>query len=133
MDYRRSSHSKNCLIIHVIFVVKYRKSILTIFGDEVKQLIRDISKEADLNILEIEVDKDHIHVLIKYPPRLSVSSIVKQLKQLTTHRVWRTKGNRDILRKCFWKENTFWSDGYFVASIGNASYQTIQEYIKNQG
>jgi putative transposase len=81
----------------------------------------------------METDHDHIHLLVSYPPRHSLLQIVRLLKQITTYRLWRIGGIQNYLRKCFWKERTFWSDGYFVCSIGNANPATIQNYIRNQG
>ena len=80
----------------------------------------------------METDKDHIHLLIDYAPKVSVLQIVRRLKQETTFELW--KVHESYLKKHFWKERTFWSDGYFAYSIGEGtSYDTIQEYIKNQG
>lgn len=53
---------------HLIFVCKYRKKLLTKFGSEIKQLFLDIAEENDLIIVEMEVDKDHIHLLVQYNP-----------------------------------------------------------------
>ena len=64
-------------------------------------------------------------------PRLSVSSIVRKLKQESTKQIWSLYS--DVLSQEFWLEKTFWSDGYFVCSIGEASPDTIREYILNQG
>lgn len=80
----------------------------------------------------METDKDHIHLLIDYVPKVSVLQIVRRLKQETTFELW--KVHESYLKKHFWKERTFWSDRYFACSIGEGtSYDTIQEYIKNQG
>ena len=79
----------------------------------------------------METDKDQIHFLISYPPKLSVTSIVRKLKQESTIFAWHLYGN--MLRQYFWKEKTLWSDGYFVCSIGEANPNTIREYIKQQG
>jgi putative transposase len=75
----------------------------------------------------METDKDHLHLLVDVPPTMAPSKLVMLLKQQTTFYAWKN------LKKHFWKEKTFWSDGYFVCSTGDASTQTIQEYIKNQG
>ena len=91
MDYVSENHSKYLLMVHLIFVVKYRRNLLIKFGDEIKQIFYDIAKEKDILIVEMEVDK------------------------------------------LFWKEKTFWSDGYFSCSIGNVSKETIEKYIQNQG
>ena len=131
MEYRSLNHSKFLLLFHTIFVCKYRKKLLIKLGDEIKDIIMDISAESDFDIETMEVDVDHIHLLINSVPKLSPLSIVKKLKQMSTHRIW--INNKVLLRKHFWKEHTFWSDGYFVCSTGDVSTQTILEYIKSQG
>ena len=76
-------------------------------------------------------DKDHIHLLLNITLEYSIASIANRLKAVTTNRLWKRYG--DYLKKQFWKENTFWSDGYFVCSIGEANPDTIRKYIENQG
>lgn len=85
----------------------------------------------DFKIQVMEVDKDHIHLLVDYSPNISVSQIVRLLKQVTTSRVWFVFNNE--LRKHFWKRRVFWSAGYFVCSTGDASTETIAKYIAEQG
>ena len=94
------------------------------------QKIFYISKKYKFEIKTINSDIDHLHMLISMKPSVSVSQIVRVLKQESTTYIWNRY--RKELKKIFWKENTFWSDGYFVASIGNANEQTIQKYIENQ-
>jgi len=118
---------------HLIFVCKYRKKLLIRFGNEIKQLFLDIAEEKDLSIIEMEVDKDHVHLLVQYNPTQSILEIVRHFKQISTYRIWRQNNNHLILKKQFWVEKTFWSDGYFACSIGNVSKETIQKYIENQG
>lgn len=131
--YERKNHSKYSLKVHLVFVVKYRKSII---NDElskfIKLEIRKLSKESNFNVELMETDSNHIHLLIAYEPKISVLQIVRKLKQETTYSLWRSYGN--FLKKHFWKERTFWSDGYFACSIGEGpSYETIQQYIRDQG
>jgi putative transposase len=133
MDYISQNHSKHLLMIHLIFSVKYRKKLLIKYGEEIKQLFYDIAEEKDLNIIEMEVDKDHIHILVQYSPTKSILEIVRHFKQISTYRIWRQNNNRTYLKKQFWKENTFWGDGYFACSIGQVSKETIEKYIQNQG
>ena len=59
--------------------------------------------------------------------------MVYVLKQISTYRIWRQGTNNIQLKKQFYKENTFWSDGYFACSIGNVSKEIIQKYIQKQG
>ena len=133
MGYVSENHSKYLLMVHLIFVVKYRRNLLVKFGDEIKQIFYDITDEKNISIVEMEVDKNHIHLLVHYKPTMSVLDIVRWFKQMSTYRIWRQNGNSKILSKYFWKERTFWSDGYFSCSIGNVSKETIEKYIQNQG
>src|SRR5574344_2127391 len=133
MDYTTRNHSKYCLMVHLIFVCKYRKRLLDRLGVDVKSIMYTIAEDNDFGIVEMETDKDHIHLLIEYNPTQSILGIVRLLKQISTYRIWRNNGNRQYLRKHFWKENTFWSDGYFACSIGQVSKDVIEKYIQTQG
>ncbi len=132
MEYVSKSHSKFLIMVHLIFVCKYRKKLLTRFGEQIKKIMYDISEEKDLGIIEMEVDQDHIHMLVSYNPTQSILGIVRWLKQISTYRIWRQNNNNQYLSKQFWQEQTFWSDGYFVCSIGNVSKDIIEKYIQSQ-
>ena len=131
MVYNSKNRHKFLLKCHLIFVCKYRRNILDgKLSEYMKQRCMEISKKASFEIEASETDKNHIHFMITYHPNVSVSSIVRKLKQETTHSVWK---DFPELRKIYWKEHTFWSDGYFVCSIGDANSDTIRNYIENQG
>lgn len=130
-QYHSKSSAKYLLKIHLIFVCKYRKQLLVETGDYCKQVMFEISQISNFKIDTMEVDKDHIHLLLDIEPKVSVSSIVNRLKSISTNRLW--KRYKDYLKKHFWKEKTFWSDGYFVCSTGNANMETIKKYIETQG
>lgn len=131
MAYERTNHSKSLLLCHLIFVCKYRKKLLVTLGDDVKAILADVSERYGFGIVEMEVDQNHVHLLVQYEPKWSILEIVRLHKQITTYRLWRI--HSAYLKKHFWKEKTFWSDGYFACSVGNASKETIQAYIQNQG
>ena len=79
----------------------------------------------------METDKDHIHYMIEAEPTMSVSKIANLMKSYTTYHIWKRYPN--YLRKHFWKEHTFWTDGYFACSVGNVSEEMLKKYIENQG
>jgi putative transposase len=99
--------------------------------NDMKSIMRSIACNSDFEMEACESDADHIHFLIRNIPRLSVASIVRKLKQQSTIAIW--KKYKSILSANFWKENTFWSDGYFVCLIGEASPETVRHYILSQG
>jgi len=72
-------------------VCKYRKKILEPIDRELKHIICDIEKESDFEILEMGTDMDHIHLLVKSEPKVSILSIVRRLKQETTNGLWKTQ------------------------------------------
>ena len=90
-----------------------------------------ISEPSKFKIHTVEVDAKHIHLLIDSTPEISATQIVRKLKQESTISVWRQLPQ--ILKRYFWKERTFWTDGYFVSTTGQASEETIRKYIENQG
>ena len=119
-------------MVHLIFVCKYRKPLLVRYGEYIKNILYEIAEEYDFGIMEMEVDKDHIHLLVEYNPTQSILELVRLFKQISTYRIWRN-GNAKMLKKDFWKEQTFWSDGYFACSIGQVSREIIEKYIQTQG
>ena len=131
MEYISENHSKHLLLCHLIFVCKYRKKLLLKVGDDIKTEIESIANHYGWQIIEQEIDQDHIHILIRYSPKWSILEIVRLLKQLTTYRMWQK--HNEYLSQHFWKERTFWSDGYFSCSIGNVSKEIILKYIQEQG
>ncbi len=131
-NYTSRNRHKYYLKAHLIFVCKYRKQLLT--GDidkTVKSCISEVSENSRFDIDIMESDKDHIHLLVSYSPDISITSIVRILKQKSTHQLWEVYPS--FLKKHFWKEHTFWSDGYFVCSIGETNPDTVRKYIENQG
>ena len=131
-EYISKNHSKFLIKYHIILVCKYRKQLLVgAFEYDMKKIMRHISEMSDFDIEVMETDKNHLHMMVRIEPKLSPLQIVRRLKQMSTSAVW--KKYRDFLRHNFYKEHTFWTDGYFVSSIGNVSQETIKKYIENQG
>lgn len=132
-DYNRSRHAKYNMKAHLIFVTKYRKRVFSSerIADAVKQSLYEAAQKYGYSIIEMETDKDHVHILIDYNPKTAVSVIVKQLKMYSTGKMWQLCKN--VLSRFYWKRKILWSEGYFACSIGQVSQKTIEMYIRNQG
>ena len=131
-NYQHRRHNKNLLMVHLIFMTKYRKPLLKgALKNDIKQYICDACRKQHWYVRRIEADKDHIHILLQYNPADSITEIVSRLKQYSTFWAWKTHGQ--TLRSHYWTEKTLWSDGYFAASIGMVSKNIIEQYIENQG
>lgn len=130
--YHTNSHSKYLIKLHFVFAVKYRKNLIQdILKSDLIEIMIDICLQKKYTIDAIQSDGDHIHILLDIPPIVSAYEVAHQLKQISTYRIY--KKHNSFLKQHFWKENTFWSDGYFVCSTGNASMETIRKYIEEQG
>ena len=132
-DYCRGGHSKYSMKAHLILVTKYRKKLFKsdTRSNNVKQFLYDAVRKHGYVIIQMETDKDHVHILLEYSPKVCVSDIVKQLKQYSTYQMW--KHHKDYLSKQYWKHQVLWSDGYFACSIGQVSQEIVERYIQNQG
>lgn len=130
MNYKGSNHSFFCLKSHIIISTKYRKSIIK---NRLKASLGSIidNMNYDFQVESYESDLNHLHMLVDYPPKLSITSIVRTIKQITTFNLWNL--HKNYLSFIYWKENTFWSDGYFCCSTGGVSIEVVKKYIENQG
>jgi putative transposase len=122
--YRIGAHTKHDLKVHLVWVPKYRKKILTgPVAVRVRDLIRQIAMEHDIQILNGKVSRDHIHVLISYYPHQAISKMVQWLKG-TSSRVLLQEFPH--LRKQLWGRHV-WARGYLAASSGTITDQMIEQ------
>ena len=131
--WKSKNRHKYLLQYHIIFVCKYRKKLLVSrqISDDIKQYSYEICQRNRVIIRYMETDKDHIHYMIETGPTMSISKIVNLMKSYTTYHIW--KRYPQYLRKQFWKEHTFWTDGYFACSVGKVSEEMLKRYIEIQG
>jgi putative transposase len=124
---RRERHSVSDLKIHLVCVTKYRRSVLA--GESlalIEESFRDVAKKMDFQILEFNGEADHVHALIEYPPKLSISQIVNSLKGVSS-RMYGKAGYPKPYGK-----GALWSPSYFVSSVGGAPIEILKKYIQNQ-
>jgi putative transposase len=128
-NYRKTSHSLYDCKYHIVWITKYRKKVLTgIIAERVRELIKQICKEHDVEIIKGHVSKDHIHMFVSVPPHLAISKLVQYLKGKSSYKMMQENKQ---LSKEFWGRH-LWGRGYFVATSGNITDEVIMEYIKNQ-
>ena len=128
-NYRKTSHSTYDCKYHVVWITKYRKKIMYgVVAERVRELIRGICKEHDVEIIRGHVSQDHVHLFVSVPPHLSISKLVQYLKGKSSYKM--LQENKQ-LSKMFWGRH-LWGRGYFVATSGNVTDEVILEYIKSQ-
>lgn len=110
-----------------MFVTKYRQKVLTRDGLElIEKLFREVANTMGFSVLEFNGEEDHIHLLIQYPPKLSIAGIVNSLKGVSSRKYGLANLQKPKNRK------SLWAPSYFTSSVGGASLETLKSYIQNQ-
>jgi putative transposase len=124
---RHERHSISSLKAHLVCVTKYRRKILTEESlQQIEKTFKDVATKMNFEVLEFNGEEDHIHCLIEYPPKLSVSQMVNSLKGVSS-RMYGKSGFPKPHSK-----DALWSPAYFVSSVGGAPLEVLKRYIQNQ-
>ena len=127
--FRKLSHTIWHCQYHIVWVPKYRFRMLTgAVGQEVERCIRSFSEQQQAEIVELNIQSDHVHLLVLVPPKVSISEFVGTLKGRTAIRVFNKF--RHLKHKPYWG-NHFWARGYCVDTVG-LDAEKIQKYVKYQ-
>ena len=127
--YRKGSHTIYDIKYHIVWITKYRKSVMSgVIAERCRELIRQVCKANEVEIIKGHISKDHVHLFVSVPPTVSVSKLVQMLKGVSSLKLLIEDKN---LQKQYWGQH-LWARGYFVASSGNITDEMITEYIENQ-
>ena len=127
--YRLGAHTKTDLKVHLVWIPKYRKAVLT--GEvaiRVRDVLRQIAAEHELEIVSGKVARDHVHLFISYRPPQSVSRMVQWLKGISSRVLLQEFPH---LKKKFWGRH-LWARGYLAVSSGTITDEMVREYIDEQ-
>jgi len=128
--YRKSSHTTYDIKYHLVWITKYRKPVLTgEIASRARELIREICRSNDVEILKGHVSKEHVHIFVSVPPHISVSSLMQSIKGKSSRKMM---SEYKALSRTFWGRH-IWARGYFAASSGNVTDEVIMQYIELQG
>ena len=115
--------------IHLVFVTKYR---FNVFSKEILDHMEDIFKAIcggfEAELVEFNGEEDHVHLLVNYPPKMTVSKLVNSLKGVSSRKL---RQKFPSFSKRYWK-GVLWSPSYFASSCGGASISIIKQYIEDQ-
>ena len=124
--YRKGSHTRYDMKVHLVWSTKYRYNVLTKeVGKRVRDIIRQVCESNDIQIIKGRVSKDHIHLYISYPPKMSVSEIVRRIKGRSSRKI---QQEFPQLHKRYWGKH-FWGTGYVAFSSGQVTDEMIKEYL----
>ena len=130
-DLDKGNHSVYSLHYHFVQCVKYRQKALVnpLLIDFLKTKIHNISKTFEVEVINIECDKDHFHLLFTAKPTLNIPKYINTIKTVTSREI---RKNFPEVLNLLWKD-AFWSRSYFIANTGQVTLDVLKKYVDNQG
>ncbi len=116
--------------VHLVFVTRYRRTVFTkTILEHLRTIFKDVCSDFEASLVEFDGEIDHVHLLVEYPPKVSISKLVNSLKGVSS-RLWR-KQNYPSIQQALWGKN-LWSPSYFAGACGGAPLTVIKQYIEQQ-
>ena len=129
-DLRRGRHVVFNLHVHLVFVTKYRQKVFTKeILDDMQQIFESVCSDFEAQLVEFDGENDHVHLLVNYPPKVSISKLVNSLKGVSSRMIRRK--NYPSIREKLWG-GALWSPSYFAGSCGGVPISIIRQYIEQQ-
>ena len=127
--YWKGAHTTHRLMYHLVWVPKYRKRVLKgRIAERLQELFYECADMNRWNIEELNIQPDHVHMLLQMRPDVSVSKMVQLFKGASSKMI---REEYPDLKEFLWGKD-FWADGYFAETAGQVNEQRIREYIENQ-
>ena len=127
MEYKSNHNVVYSCKYHVVFCPKYRRKVL--IGDveiRLKELVAKICRDLNIDLLEMEVMPDHVHLLLDVDPQLGIHKAIKTIKGRSSHVL------RNEFKHLTTKLPTLWTNSYFVSTVGGAPLSVVKQYIESQ-
>lgn len=133
MKIHRGRHSVSSLHAHLVFVTKRRGKVFQAKHlDFLNGVFAGVLKEFEAELIEFNGEVDHVHLLISYPPKWSISALVNSLKGVSSRRLKQEFPELSGFWSVAKSKNALWSPSYFASSCGGAPIATLRTYIENQ-
>lgn len=129
-EIRQGRHVVGQMHAHLVFVTKYRHPVFTnAHLERLEHICRTVCEDFEAELAEFNGETNHIHLLVKFPPKVAVSNLVNSLKGVTSRLMRREFPE---LERHYWRAKRLWSGSYYAGSVGGAPLETVRRYIENQ-
>ena len=129
-DIRSGRHCVFNMHVHLVFVTKYRRDVFTkAILNDLQEIFASVCADFEAKLVEFDGEDDHVHLLVNYPPKVTISKLVNSLKGISSLLI--RKKNYPSIKKKLWK-GALWSPSYFAGSCGGAPIEIIRQYIEQQ-
>lgn len=128
-QYRAGRHCVFAMHVHLVFVTKYRRNVLSVLAiSDLREIFAKVCKDFDAQLVECNGEDDHVHLLVEYPPKIAISHLVNSLKGVSSRRL--REFRPEVSGR--YRQGVLWSPSYFAASCGGAPLNIIKQYIEQQ-
>ncbi|WP_419901409.1 IS200/IS605 family transposase [Kiloniella sp.] len=128
-EYRTGRHCVFALHVHLVFITKYRRDVLSELAiQDLRHIFAKVCNDFEAQLVECDGEDDHVHLLINYPPKISLSKLVNSLKGVSSRRL--RSFRPEITGR--YRKGVLWSPSYFAASCGGAPLDIIRKYVETQ-
>jgi putative transposase len=132
-DFRHGKHVVSKLHAHLVFVTKRRGKIFTeAHLQALETIFRKLCEDFETELSEFNGEADHVHLLVEYPPKVCISSLVNSLKGVSSRRIKQQFPEISAHWAVRKSENALWSPSYFAGSVGGAPIEILKRYIEDQ-
>ena len=130
MELRKGRHVVHAMHVHLVFVTKYRRGVFTAEHLEfMRGVLAKVCADFEAELQEFNGEAEHVHLLVVYPPKVSVSALVNSLKGVSSRMLTKEFG---ALHPWFKRKGVLWSPSYFAGSVGGAPISVLKQYIQQQ-
>ncbi len=130
MELQKNTHHVYRLMYHFVWIPKYRHKVFNEpYRDVLKGIIEKIGYDYNIDIVELEIPEDHLHMVVRGVPRMSPSDVMQIIKSISAREFFRRYP--EIKTRYFWG-GKLWTQSYFVETIGNANEEVIRDYVRGQ-
>ena len=129
--YWTGAHTKHRMLYHIVWIPKYRKRYLEgEIANRIRELLIECAEVNRWRIDELNIQRDHVHMLVQLRPDVSVSKVIQLFKGRSSYKI---RKEFPKLEEFYWgRADSFWGDGFFVETVGQVNEAKIKEYIINQ-
>lgn len=128
-EFRTGRHCVFALHVHLVFVTKYRRDVLSALAiRDLSAIFAKVCGDFKASLVECNGEDDHVHLLVEYPPQISISKLVNSLKGVSSRRLRQMRP--EVAGRYF--KGVLWTPSYFAASCGGAPISIIKRYVEQQ-
>ncbi|WP_024874476.1 IS200/IS605 family transposase [Saccharomonospora piscinae] len=130
VNFRTGRHVVFTMHAHLVFVTKYRHPVFTdTHLQRMEEVMRRVCEDFEVELEEFNGETNHVHLLVNFPPKVTVSKLVNSLKGVSSRLL---RKEFEDLRFAYWKGVRLWSGSYFAGSVGGAPISVVRQYIEQQ-